>query len=66
MLQHPIQELAGLIGVPIGEQLHRALQIGEEHGDLLALAFQDGFGGENLLREIGGGVAAGGVRVSCQ
>ena len=35
-----IEELARLLGVAVGEQLHRALEVGEEHGDLLALAFE--------------------------
>jgi hypothetical protein len=36
-LHHPledwIEEFARLLGVTIGEQLHRALEIGEQHGD---------------------------------
>ena len=39
-LEHGVEELARLLGVAVGEQLHRALEVGEEHGDLLALAFQ--------------------------
>jgi hypothetical protein len=38
VLKDRIQELAGLFGVAVSEQLHRALQVGEEYGDLLALA----------------------------
>ena len=37
-----VQELAGLLRVPVGQRLHGALEVGEEHGDLLALAFQCG------------------------
>ena len=41
-LHHPledgVEELARLLGVAVGEQLHRALEVGEEHRDLLALA----------------------------
>ena len=55
-LHHPLQDrvedLASLLRVAVGEQLHRALEIGEEHGDLLALALQGGLGGEDLLREV--------------
>jgi hypothetical protein len=29
----------GFLGVAVGEQLHGALEIGEQHGDLLTLAF---------------------------
>ena len=43
-LHHPledgIEELPRLLGVAVGEQLHRALEVGEEHRDLLALAFE--------------------------
>ena len=43
-LHHPledrVEELARLLGVAVGEQLHRALEVGEEHGDLLALALE--------------------------
>ena len=39
-LEHGIEELARLLGIAVGEQLHRALEVGEEHGDLLALAFE--------------------------
>ena len=39
-LEHGVEELAGLFGVAVGQQLHRALQVGEQHGDLLALAFE--------------------------
>src|SRR5262249_12139538 len=40
-------------------QFHRALQVGEEHSDLLAFAFQRGFGREDLLGEMLRGVALG-------
>ena len=46
----------GLFGVAVGEQLRRAFEVGKQHGDLLALAFQRAAGGEDLLREIGRGV----------
>ena len=32
--------LPRLLDVAVGEELHRALEVGEEHGDLLALAFE--------------------------
>ena len=47
-----VEELARLLGVTVGEQLHRALEVGEEHGDLLALALKGGLGGEDLLGEV--------------
>ncbi len=55
-LHHPledgIEELARLLGVAVGEQLHRALEVGEEDGDLLALALEGGLRGEDLLGEV--------------
>ena len=41
-LEHGVEELARLLGIAVGQQLHRALEVGEEHGDLLALAFERG------------------------
>jgi hypothetical protein len=45
-LHHPfedgIEELARLLGIAVSEQLHGALEVGEEHRHLLALAFESG------------------------
>src|SRR3989454_5115895 len=57
--EHRVQDLARLLGVPVGEQLHGALYVGEEHGDLLALAFQGGPGGEDFLGQVLRGVGLG-------
>jgi hypothetical protein len=51
-----VEELARVLGIAVGEQLHRALQIGEEDRDLLALPFERALRGEDLLREMLGGV----------
>ena len=64
VLEHGVEELARLLGIAVGEQLHRALQVGEEDRDLLALALQGGLGGEDLLGEVLGGVAIGRARRS--
>ena len=65
-LHHPledgVEELARLLGVAVGEELHRALQVGEEHRDLLALAFEGGLRGEDLLGEV---LRRVGLRVGC-
>ena len=58
-LEHRVEELARLLRIAVGEQLHRALQVGEQHRDLLALAFERAFGGEDLLGEMLGGVRIG-------
>ena len=60
-LQHRIEELARLFGIAVGEQFHRALEVRKQHRDLLAFAFQGTAGGQDLLREIGGGVGEGGL-----
>jgi hypothetical protein len=54
--EHRVEELPGLFGVAVGEQLHRALQVCEEHRHLLALAFEGGLRGEDLLGEVLGGI----------
>ena len=48
VVQHGIEELPRLFWVAIGQQLHRALQVGKQHGDLLALAFQGAAGGQDF------------------
>ena len=62
-LHHPfedgIENLARLLGVAVGEQLHGALEVSEEDRDLLALAFQGGFGRQDLLGEVLRGVGLG-------
>ena len=59
-----VEQLAGFFGVVVGEQLHRAFSNGEEDDGLFAFAFEGGFGGQDFFRKIGGGVAAGGLRLS--
>ena len=49
----------GLFRVKVADQLRRAFEIGKEHGNLLALAFQSTAGGENLLGEVEWGVGEG-------
>jgi hypothetical protein len=39
-LQHRIDERARLFGVTTGQQLHRALDVGEQHGHVLAFALE--------------------------
>jgi hypothetical protein len=56
-LENRVEQLAGLLGIAVGEELHRALEIGEQHGDLLALALERTLGREDLLGEVLGRVA---------
>jgi hypothetical protein len=41
-----------LLEIAVGKQLHRPFQVSEEHGDLIALGFEGGLGGEDLLGEV--------------
>src|SRR5215472_11901887 len=47
-----IEDPSRLLGIAISKQLHGALQVSEEHGHLLALAFEGGLRGEDLLSEV--------------
>ena len=51
-LEHGVENPSCLLGVAVGEQLHRALHVGEEHGDALALAFEGDLRREDLLGEV--------------
>jgi hypothetical protein len=64
VLNDGIEQPACLFGVAVGEQLHRALQVGEENRDLLALALQRGLGRQNPLGKVSGSVGRGGRRAS--
>jgi len=59
-LHHPfedgIENLARLLGVAVGEQLHGALEVGKEDCHLLALAFEGRLRVEDAFGEVLGGV----------
>jgi hypothetical protein len=55
-LQDRIEELPGLFRVTLRQEFHRAFEVRKQPGDLLTLAFEGAFGGEDLLRQIGRGV----------
>jgi len=59
-LEDGIEEPARLLGIAIGQKLHGALEVGEEHRHLFAFPFQGALGGEDLLGEVLGGVGLGG------
>jgi hypothetical protein len=59
--QDGIEELPGLLRITIGQEFHGAFEVGKEHRDLLALAFQGTAGGEDFLGEIGRRVGARGT-----
>src|SRR5262249_2018678 len=50
--KHGVEDFARFLRITIREQLHRALEVGEEHRDLLALTFEGALGGEDLLGEV--------------
>jgi hypothetical protein len=43
VLDDGIKQFARLLRITISEQFHRSLQVGEQHSDLLALAFERTF-----------------------
>jgi hypothetical protein len=55
-LQHWVEDLACVLRIAVGEQRHRALEVGEEHGDLLPFAFERALRGEDLLGEVLGSI----------
>jgi hypothetical protein len=40
--EHRVEDRSCFLRIPVGEQLHRAFEVGEENGHLLALAFEGG------------------------
>ena len=61
-----IEELLGSFRVEAADEFRRVFEIGKEHGDLLAFAFQGRAGGQNLVGEMGRGVGQRGcVRRAC-
>jgi hypothetical protein len=52
--EETVHDLVPLFGIYLLGQIHRALHVGEEHGHLLALAFEGAAGGEDLRGEVGG------------
>ena len=47
--EHRVEELLRILRVAVSKQLHRALDIGEQHGDLLPLTLEGRLGGEDLI-----------------
>ena len=62
VLEDRIEELLGGFGVEAGEEFRGIFEVGKQHGDLLAFAFQRAAGGQDFLGEIGWGVGEGGQR----
>ena len=62
--EEALEDLVPLFRIELLGQLHRALDVGEQHGDLLALAFEGGLGLQDFVGEVFGGVGAGIRRIS--
>ena len=54
-----IEQLMDALGVATSDQLERTLDVGEQHGDLLALALDRAPGGADALGQVLGGVGLG-------
>jgi len=52
VLEDRIENLARLLRIAVGEQLHRALEVGEQHGHLLPLALERGLGRQDAFGEV--------------
>jgi hypothetical protein len=61
--EYGVEELARVLGIAVGQQFHRALEVGEEHGHLLALALEGGLGREDPLSEVLGGIRLRGLKL---
>jgi hypothetical protein len=57
VFENGVEELPRFFGIAIGKQLHGSLEVGKEHGDLLALTFEGALGREDLLGEMLRGVS---------
>ena len=58
-LEHGVEDRACFFGVAVSQEFHRALQVSEQHRHLFALALEGALGGEDLLREVLGGIRLG-------
>ena len=59
--EEAVEDRVPLFGIELLGQLHRALDVGEQYGDLLALAFEGTATAENLFRQMAGRIGAGTV-----
>src|SRR5262249_5586402 len=62
VLQGRVQEPLGSFRVEIADQFRGAFEVGKQHRDLLAFAFERAAGGEDFLRQIRRGIGGGGRR----
>jgi hypothetical protein len=55
-LEDGVERAARFFRIAVGQELHGALEVGEQHGDLLALADHGGARGQDLLDQMRGRV----------
>ena len=55
-IENGVEQLAGLLGIAVGQEFHGAFEVGKQHRDLFAFAFQGTTRGQELLGQIGGRV----------
>src|SRR5215831_20768186 len=60
-----VKEFPRFLRITVSKQLHRSFHIGEEHRDLLALAFESALRRKDLLGEVFGGISFGGNEARC-
>jgi len=66
-LEEAIENLMPLFRIDLLGQFHRAFDVGEQHGDLLALAFEGGLRLQDFVGEVLGRVGTGGLPgLGCQ
>ena len=58
-LEDRVEQVPRVLGITVGQELHRALEVGEEDGHLLALALERRARREDLLDEVPRRVGAG-------
>jgi hypothetical protein len=58
-LEHRVEKLLHVLRITVGDHLHRAFDVGEQHCDQLALAFECGARDENLIGDVLGRVILG-------
>src|SRR5260370_758632 len=56
MMEDRVEELSRLLGIAVGQELHRPFQVCKQNGHLLALTFQRASRGEDLLNQVLGRV----------
>jgi hypothetical protein len=54
--EHRIEDVPRFLGIAVRQQFHGALEISEQHCDLLALAFHGAAGMQDLLGQMLGSV----------